>query len=136
MTERPNGIIEELIRRVAARTGLSPADAAEAVEDARVRRGEHLAVVDEEFRKLYEEAVRPALDAYEPLLQRMAASARAACTSLAPVAEAMDVTAAAEARDGIRDHERGLRFAHRHPDMAALDGLLDALYDKPGDTGD
>ncbi|GAB2813008.1 hypothetical protein [Streptomyces daliensis] len=132
MSDRRNGILDELVRRVAARTGLDLAGAEWAVEDARAQRGEHLEVVGEEYRALFEERVRPALDAYRPVLRRMAHSLHAVHTSRAPVAEALEVTARVEAREGIRDHERGLRFARRHPDMAELDLLLDRLYERPG----
>ena len=132
MSDGRNAILDELARRVAARTGLDRAAAEQAVQDARYRRGEHLTVVTEEFHALFEERVRPVLDTYGLTIQRMARALRAARTALGPVSEALDAIATAEARDGLREHERGLRFAHRHPDMAELDELLEALYDKPG----
>lgn len=132
MSAERSRILEELTRRVAARTGLDRAAAERAIEDARNGRGEHLAVVGDEFRVLFDERVRPALDAYQPVLRQVLRSMRAVCTSLAPVGAALETVATVEARKGIRDHERGLRFAHRHPDMAALDRLLDCLYERPG----
>lgn len=132
MSAERSRILEELTRRVAARTGLDRAAAERAIEDARNGRGKHLAVVGDEFRVLFDERVRPALDAYRPVLRQVLRSMRAVCTSLAPVSAALETVATVEAREGIRDHERGLRFAHRHPDMAALDCLLDGLYERPG----
>ena len=126
MADSRQDLLEKLAVRVADRTGLDLDAARTAVDEALVHRGEHLLVVRAEVAAMAEEMARPLKAAYRSVSDVL----RRACAAATPVAVA-DERVAAEARQGIRDHERGLRMAAHHPDLAALDRLLDAFYEQP-----
>jgi hypothetical protein len=133
MADSQRALLDKLAVRVAARTGLDLDAARLAVDDALVQRGEYLLVVRAEATAMAEEMAQPIKAVYRSFSEAVrrvcaAAAAGPAATDRAP---APDASAVAEARAGIRDHERGLRMAAHHPDLAALDRLLDALYEQP-----
>ena len=129
MADSRQDLLEKLAVRVADRTGLDLDAARTAVDEALVHRGEYLLVVRAEVAAMAEEMARPLKAAYRSVSDVL----RRACAAATPVAPdaVADEKAAAEARQGIRDHERGLRMAAHHPDLAALDRLLDAFYEQP-----
>ncbi len=48
--------------------------------------------------------------------------------ALRPLLEALNQAITDEARDGIRERERGRRMMANHPDLAALDAYFGRLY--------
>jgi hypothetical protein len=134
MTDSQQALFDRLAARVAARAGLDLDTARTAVDEALVHRGEHLETVRAEVAAMAEEIRRPVGDAYRAMGQALH--------------RAVDVAASAEAgrhagvpspdsvRDAVRDHDRGLRMVTVHPDLAELDRLLNALYEKPDSGAD
>jgi hypothetical protein len=132
MTDSQQALFERLALRVAARTGLDLDTARTAVDDALVHRGEHLSAVRAEVAGMADEIAGQVRAAYRAMGQAL----RRACTAGGRAARAVDsagteTTSRDETRAGIRDRGRGMRMTAHHPDLAALDRFLDALYDRP-----
>ncbi|MFC4030783.1 hypothetical protein ACFO3J_04790 [Streptomyces polygonati] len=128
MADSQQALLERLAVRVAARTGLDLDAARLAVDEALVQRGEHLLVVRAEVSAMVEEARRPVKAAY----RAFGAALRRAYEAAVASGPATGTPRPVRTREGLRDHTRGLRMTAHHPDLAALDRLLNALYEPPG----
>lgn len=126
MADSRQDLLEKLAVRVAGRTGLDLDAARTAVDEALVHRGEYLLVVRAEVAAMAEEMARPIKAAYRSVSDVL----RRACAAAATV-PAADGRTSDEVRQGVRDRGRGLRMAAHHPDLVALDRLLDQLYERP-----
>ncbi|MYS20302.1 hypothetical protein GA0115240_118124 [Streptomyces sp. DvalAA-14] len=130
MADSQQILLDRLAVRVAARTGLDPEAARAAVDEALVRRGPYLLVVRAEASAMAEEAARPIRAAH----RSFSAALRRVCAAAvrSPAALPVEAGISSRTREGVRDHGRGLRMAAHHPDLAGLDRLLNALYERPG----
>lgn len=135
---------EQLIQRVMAAHSLDLDTATTAVDDALARGldSPHADLVAPIARELFREITAPVVKAVnqqaqvmQRQFQQFAAAVNTAMKpvlqALAPVAVKIDRAITDTARDGIRDHERGLRMAAHHPDLAELDQLMDDMYERP-----
>ncbi|WP_405577766.1 hypothetical protein [Streptomyces sp. NBC_01190] len=127
MAESQQALLDRLAVRVAARTGLDLDAARAAVDEALVQRGEYLLVVRAEVSAMVEEVAEPIRAAQRSFSEAL----RRACATATPVAEAGHDDIPAGGRSGLREHDRGLRMVAHHPDLAELDRLLNALYERP-----
>jgi hypothetical protein len=139
MTDPQQALFDRLAARVAARADLDLDTARAAVDDALVHRGDQVEIVREEVAAMIDEIRRPINDAYQAMGQALHRALDAAEPAVpAEDGERAGRTAggsaedeAGEAGEAARDHDRGMGMVAEHPDLAELDRILNALYERP-----